>query len=152
MISDEHKAGYTTAVANFEAAPAEVRARNGGSAMSYLESVAPANRWHDEGPLWAQLLGVGWWDTWPNLRSRVIAARNSAAIETGRAAPGAAPESVAGAAVGGALEGLGDGAAALAEPLGNIVDVAASAVKNADKLLLVGLALAGLWLASKGIK
>lgn len=151
-VPEDTKIGHTTAVAHFEAAPPEVRARNGQWAMIGLESVHPEDRWHDQGPLWAQILGVGWWDSWPHLRSRVIAARNAALIETGRAAPGAAPESVAAAAASGAIEGLTEGARELGDAAARVGELASGAVKNADALVLAAVGLFLFLLLSKGVR
>jgi hypothetical protein len=110
--------------------------------VGILQQFAP---WSDEGPLWAYMTGSGWWDTWRNLRTRVDAANPAKA---GRVAT-AEPDSVAGAALEGAGEGLKEGADKLAAVGGNIASGAATLVQNADKLLLIALVLGVVFVAVK---
>lgn len=104
FVATDTKIRATFNVSQFERMDPWTRNNFASQLRSQLDSLP---HWTDEGPFYARILGVGWWDSKQSLLSRLAAARSEALIAT--RAPGAAPQSVAAAAAEGFAEGVEDG-------------------------------------------
>lgn len=133
MVPESTKITWTRNVAQFEASPVALRARNGAGFKGLLDN---APHWDDSS---SPFFGEGW-DTKQNLIRRAVRAWQDAIIAT--RAPGAAPQSVARAAAEGFVEGGSAAAGRLGQKIANtaeaVGDGARKVAKNTD-LLLYGL-------------
>jgi hypothetical protein len=153
IASVDVKLALTARVQEYERfQPPSAREQLYGPLVSTLNGVQP---WTDEGSFYAKWAGLGWWDTWRNLRTRVDAATPSRAARVSAAAP----DSVATAAAQGFKEGAAEGAANLGNVASNIaegsqelVNTVSQVVRGSPILVWVGLGLLAMWAFNKANK